>query len=140
MDLAGGPIELFESNLNQVLDATPLSLFVAQGGKLVYANARFLATAGLPLDKLIGMDVSGLVPDPHMREQARERMRLAEEGERQPPIVYQVQLRDGRWIWARTESTQCLFHGQPASLTMAFDITADVETTHALRDSEERYC
>ena len=133
------PIEFLEADFVQVLDASPLSLLVIQRGELVYANARFLRAIGLPIEQAVGIDPSRTIIDPQMRETARERVRKAEAGEPQAPLVYQTIRGDGAKVWARIESTPCIFRGRPASLSIAQDVTDEVVASLALRESEERY-
>lgn len=132
-------IQFLEADVAQVLDASPLSVMVMQGGGLVYANARALRILGWSLDEAVGKDPAEVITDPAMRETARERSRRAEAGEAQAPIVYQALRADGQRAWARVESTPCMFRGKPASLAIAQDVTDEVEANLALRDSEERY-
>ena len=133
------PILVLEADFAQVLDASPLSVMVIQAGGLVYANARAQRTLGWPLDRALGRDPADAIIDPSMRERARERTRRSEAGEPQPPLVYQAQRSDGKRVWARVESTPCVFKGRPASLAIAQDVTDEVEANLALRESEERY-
>ena len=133
------PILVLEADFAQVLDASPLSVMVIQAGGLVYANARAQRTLGWPLDRALGRDPADAIIDPSMRERARERTRRSEAGESQPPLVYQAQRSDGKRVWARVESTPCVFKGRPASLAIAQDVTDEVEANLALRESEERY-
>ncbi|MEO8359686.1 MAG: PAS domain S-box protein, partial [Vicinamibacteria bacterium] len=128
-----------ETDLARVLDASPLSLVVLQGGRLVFANARSLRSLGLTLESALGSDPSLAIIDEGARERARDRARRAEGGEPQPPIVYQTLRADGKRVWARIESTPCVFGGKPASLSVAQDATDEVEASLGLRDSEERY-
>ena len=133
------PLSFLEADFGQVLDASPLSLLVMQKGKLVYANARFLRALGITLEQAIGIDPAETIVDPGMRERARERVRRTEAGEAQTPLVYQTVRGDGRRIWARIESTPCVFKGGPASLSIAQDVTDEVEASLAVRESEENY-
>jgi len=133
------PLGFLEADLGQVLDASPLSLLVMQKGCLVYANARFLRALGITLEQAVGTDPAETIVDLAMRERARERARRAEGGEPQPPLVYQTVRGDGKRIWARIESTPCVFKGGKASLSIAQDVTDEVEASRAVRESEERY-
>jgi diguanylate cyclase (GGDEF)-like protein/PAS domain S-box-containing protein len=134
-----GQIEFVESDFARVLDASPLSLVVMQGGRVAYGNARYLHALGLSLDQAIGLDPTEVIVDPGMKEQARERARRAEAGEVQPPLVYLTSRADGRRVWTRVESTPCVFRGRPASLVLALDVTDETVASLALRESEERY-
>jgi diguanylate cyclase (GGDEF)-like protein/PAS domain S-box-containing protein len=134
-----GQIEFVESDFARVLDASPLSLVVMQGGRVAYGNARYLRALGLSLDQAIGLDPAEIIVDPEMKERARERARRAEAGEVQPPLVYLTRRADGRSVWTRVESTPCVFRGQPASLAVALDVTDETVAGLALRESEERY-
>jgi len=136
---ASSPIEFLEADFQRVLDASPLSLLVVQDGNLVYANARFLRAVGLPLAEAIHMDPFTTIVDPEARQGARDRARRAQAGEPLPPIVYQTLRGDGRKVWARIESTPCVFKGGPAALSIAQDVTDEVRANLALRESEERY-
>jgi diguanylate cyclase (GGDEF)-like protein/PAS domain S-box-containing protein len=132
-------IQLIEADFAQILDASPLSFLVTQGGKIVYGNARFLASLGLTAEQAIGFDPTDVLPDPAAKEKARERMRRAQAGEVQPPLVHRARKGDGVLVWTRVESTPCLFRGKPAALAIAQDVTQEVEANLALKESEERY-
>lgn len=132
-------IEFKEADFAHVLDASPLSFLVMQGGRLVYANARLLRSLGMSLEQAIGMDPAERIIDPETRERGRQRALRAEAGEVQPPLVYLTQRGDGRSVWTRVESTPCVFRGAPASLAIAQDVTEETEAALALRASEDRY-
>lgn len=138
-DRSDSRLGFLETDLAQVLDASPLSLLVLQGGRLVFANARALRSLALTLESAIGSDPSLAIIDEGARERARDRSRRAEAGEPQPPIVYQTLRADGKRVWARVESTPCVFGGKAASLLIAQDATDEVEASLSLRESEERY-
>jgi diguanylate cyclase (GGDEF)-like protein/PAS domain S-box-containing protein len=131
--------EFLQADFAQVLDASPLSLLVTQNGALVYANARFLRSVGLTLEQAVGIDPALVLADPAMQEMARARVRRAQEGEPQAPVVYDSRRADGKLVRARLESTPCMFRGAPASLSIAQDVTDELQATTALRESEERY-
>ena len=122
----------------RIMDESPLGLVVTQSGKLVFANARLLEAFGKTLADAIGMDPAASVTDPVMREQARARNLKAEGGELQPPIVYEVLRGDGTRVWVRGQTTPCVFRGRPSTLAIIQDITEEVESQRALRESEER--
>ncbi|MBX7187084.1 MAG: EAL domain-containing protein [Vicinamibacteria bacterium] len=133
------PGKFLQADLSEVLDASPLSLLVLQSGRLVYANARFLRAFGRPLEEALGTDPAVNILDPQMRRLSQERAHRAEAGEPQAPLVYQARRADGRTVWARVESTPCVFAGKPACLSIVQDVTDEAEASLRLRESEERY-
>ena len=132
-------LDLEDADFARVMDAAPLSLFITRQGRIVYANQRFLRAIGRSFEESIGFDPADTIVDPIVRENARQRLRKAEGGEAQSRLVYETQKADGTRLWAKIESTPCVFQGATAALSMAQNVTDEVVAVGAMRESEERY-
>ena len=123
-----------EARFRQLVEHSPDSIIVHQGGRVVYANpgaARLLGAAS-PAD-LLGRAILSLVPEA-WRAVKRERIRQVEEGGQAVPMIEGQMLRlDGRIVDIEACSMPFDYEGRSAVQIIAHDITSRKRAEEQLR-------
>jgi PAS domain S-box-containing protein len=115
------------------------SIFVVQGGKLVFCNPMTIRLIGYSSEELRSRPFTEFV-QPDDRDMVIERHLKRLRGE-ETPALYTVRLVDslGQARWAEINAVRINWEGQPATLNFASEITERKKAEEALRESEEKY-
>jgi len=111
----------------QLIDATPLTVHVLQGGRRVFVNRAVARATGVPAHVLIGRSYSELV-DERQRGQLASFVEACLHGE--PPssrIKLLVHVGASRTLWLESVVCPIEFRGEPAVGLISFDITSAVD-------------
>ena len=113
---------------------------IIQGRHFVYANPCFSFISGYSQDEILAMDISQVIA-PEFREQVLERARLRQTGGRPSPSHYEFTTlaKDGQEHWLDFAAANAVYHGKPAIVGVANDITERRKAEEALRVSEAKF-
>ena len=127
-----------ESKFRTLTDAAPVSVSISREERFCYVNEAWEAMTGYTREESLELSPMAIV-HPDMRETVRQRAAGRLRGEDQP-TRYKIKFttRDGEARWGDFSLTVIDFDGQPAILSMARDITTQIETEERLQASEKR--
>jgi PAS domain S-box-containing protein len=112
----------------ELFDLSPGAVIVHVAGKIVDANraaVKLLATESA--DRLWGRDLYELIQS-DFHQLVRDRMSRLERGEVELPVVEEKFVRlDGQVVAVNVLSRRTTFQGKPATMTLARDLSKDVE-------------
>ncbi len=113
-------------------------LILVYAKRIIYANPRATAFAGLRSDKLIGRPIMDLV-HPDYRDLMRGRITAQLAGQEVPP-VFELKLLDanGKECWMEMSTSLIEFQGKPAILSAALDVSHRKRLESAQVRSRER--
>ncbi|MBN1277980.1 MAG: PAS domain S-box protein [Deltaproteobacteria bacterium] len=128
-----------DEQYRQLFENARESIFVAQGGKLVFVNPMTAFLTGYspeelqsrPFIEFIHPDDRGMVLDRHIKRMRGDSI----------PEVYSFRIinREGRIIWAELNAVLISWEGNPATLNFIRDITERRHTDRALFESETKF-
>jgi two-component system cell cycle sensor histidine kinase/response regulator CckA len=129
-----------ETIYRTALENTNDGISIAQNGRYVYLNKKFLNTIGRPDENLIGTLVGSYMhPDDriHIQKNREARMR----GEPAPFKKYDARVikPDNSIAITNVTNLDITYGGKPSVMTFLLDVTAQKKTEAALRQSEEKY-
>jgi len=128
-----------ETTSRRLFANNPLPMFVYDLETLELLDVNHAATqsCGYSRDELLSMRITDIRPSegvsPLMANMARGRPGLQRSG------VLQHRAKDGRLIEVEIDSHETDFHGRPAALVVAQDVTERLRAERALAESEARY-
>ncbi|MDJ0884861.1 MAG: PAS domain S-box protein, partial [Desulfobacterales bacterium] len=127
-----------ESKFRALTDVAPVSVSISREERFCYVNEAWEAMTGYTREESLELSPMAIV-HPDMRETVRQRAAGRLRGEDQP-TRYKIKFttRDGEARWGDFSVTVIDFDGQPAILSMARDITTQIETEERLHASEKR--
>lgn len=115
--------ELRESDakFRTIADTTPIALLITrpEDGKVIYANRTAADLGGLPVDELIGSDVTHFYPDPAARQHFLDELQAAGSVRNQ---VIEFVRRDGKPILTQRSATLATLNDQPALFVAIADL------------------
>ncbi|HEY3376698.1 MAG TPA: PAS domain S-box protein [Armatimonadota bacterium] len=113
-----------ESLFRSLADNANAVIGIVQGTKFVYVNAYFTHLSGYSLQELLAMDIQQLIA-PQNRALVRERARLRQDGTPALPSRYEFAFltKDGQERWLDFAAALIDYHGKPAIIGIAYDIT-----------------
>ena len=128
-----------EAVFRALAETVSAAIYIYRGSKYVYLNPAAETISGYTRDELMGMEVWDLI-HPEFREQMKARGELRQAGEMIPPhSEIKVLTKSGEVRWLDLTASLIQFHGEPAVLATAFDITERKGWEESLRESEEKY-
>jgi len=127
--------ELFRS----LAESVSAAIYIYRDGRYVYLNPAAEMISGYTRDELMGMEVWDVV-HPDFQEEIKTRTALRLSGEDVPSrMEFKILPKTGEPRWLDLSASLIRFHGEPAVLATAFDITERKGWEDALRQSEEKY-
>lgn len=127
-----------ETLFHSLVDHANACVGIVQGSRFVYVNAYFAEISGFSRDELLAMDINRIITPRH-QAMVLERARLRQTGELPPAARYEFAIvaKDGRTIWLDFASALTEYHGEPAIIGIAYDITERKRTEETLGAREE---
>ncbi len=128
---------LAEQRMHAVLDKVPVGLAAAdmQTGRFVFANEFFCQLLGYSRDQALQLNPA-LIHAPEILPRVQADFAKIIAGQPPGPMELPVLRRDGSQFVADIQRIPLEIGGQPALLGIFTDITARLQATHALADSE----
>jgi len=117
--------------------SSPTAVYIAQEGKIVFANPQLQKVTGYSEDELLGKEPLVLVY-PEDREQVRESAVAMLKGNRSSPYEFRTIDKAGETMWHLGTVSSINYKGKPATLGNFIDITERKRVEEELRSSEER--
>ncbi|MBZ0132567.1 MAG: diguanylate cyclase [Rhodocyclaceae bacterium] len=115
--------ELRESDVKfrTIADTTPVALLITrpEDGKVIYANRTAAELGGLPLEELIGSDVTNFYPDPAARQRFLEEIEA--NGSVRNQVIEFIR-RDGSPVLTHRSATLGTLNGEPALFVAIADL------------------
>jgi len=113
-----------ESLFRSLADNANAIIGIVQGTHFVYVNRYFSQVTGFSQDELLAMDISRIIA-PASRDLVLQRAQVRQAGEPTPPSRYEFAIltKEGRELWLDYAVARITYHGQPALVGIAYDIT-----------------
>jgi len=129
-----------ESLFHSLAENANAIICIAQGTSFVYVNQYFSLLSGYSKEELLRMQTTEIVA-PQFRDMVMERSRQRQAGMQGLPPRYEftVITKNGeeRWVDMAVGMTQ--YHGRPAVIIIAYEITDRKRFESALRESEAKF-
>ena len=133
------PIWKGDEHYRAVIEASPLSILVAQDGKYVFANPAGISLLGYSdLDDVIGLSVPDTIA-PENHDLARERLKNIKAGYSNPSVDMTLLRADGTRQEVESIAVPITLDGSAAALVFCQDITKRSLLKQALRESQFKY-
>ncbi|HEY6806354.1 MAG TPA: PAS domain S-box protein [Pyrinomonadaceae bacterium] len=114
-------------------------IYIYRDGRFIYVNPSAEKMSGYSREELLKMDVLHLV-HPSFQNDVRERILRRDLGwQSAARHEDQIVTKSGEVRWMDVSAAGAKFHGEPAVIVTAFDITSRKRAEEELQRSEERY-
>ncbi len=128
-----------EAVFRSLAETVSAAIYIHRDSKYIYLNPAAEVISGYTHDELMEMEVWDLV-HPDYREEIRARAELRQSGEAiSPRSELKIRTKNGEARWIDLTASLIQFHGEPAVLATAFDITERKGWEETLTESEEKY-
>ncbi|UCD53026.1 MAG: PAS domain S-box protein [Phycisphaerales bacterium] len=127
-----------EEKFRNLAEQSPNMIFINQGGRITYVNARCEECMGYTKQEFYARDFDFLrLVAPEYRDLMRENYGRHLSGEEVPEVEYALCTRDGRRIEALLATKLIQYQGEPAILGTVTDITALKQAEESLQQAKE---
>jgi two-component system sensor histidine kinase/response regulator len=128
-----------EAVFRSLAESVSAAIYIYRDSNYIYLNPAAETISGYTREELMGMEVWDIV-DPESREAIKARAALRLQGEEVTQrSEIKIRTKGGEARWLDLSASLIQFHGEPAVLATAFDITERKGWEDALRQSEEKY-
>ncbi len=128
-----------EERFRTLAETTATAIFVYSGEKFIYVNPATEELTGYSAGELLNLRFWDVV-HPDFQEMIRQRGLARQRGEDVPTrYEFKIVRKGGEERWVDFTAGKINWHGQPAAIGSAFDITERKQAEEALRASEERF-
>ncbi len=128
-----------EAVFRSLAESVTAAIYIYRDSRYVYVNPATETISGYTHDELMEMEVWDIV-HPDFRDSMKARAGLRIPGDEvSPRAEIKIHTKSGGTRWIDLTSSLIQFHGQPAVLATAFDITDRKSWEDVLRQSEEKY-
>ncbi len=136
-ELAESALRESEQKYSTLVEDALIGVYIAQDGKIAFANDKFSKIYGYSKEELIGMESLKLV-HPEDRERVRE-MRVKRLGGQKVPSEYEIRglKKNGATIWVMRSYSLINYKGKPAISGIVADMTKRRLAEDALRKSDK---
>ena len=128
-----------EARFLTLAEALPAAVILRRGDQMLYANQAATVLTGYPREELLKLAPFAAVhPEdlPLIREITLARQR----GEEMPdPPEYRVLTKQGEVRWVERSARRITYAGEPAVVSIVWDITARKRAEEAVKESEEKF-
>ncbi|MCX5846935.1 MAG: PAS domain S-box protein [Deltaproteobacteria bacterium] len=114
------------------------AVFIVQDGKFVFINTSAIAYAGYSAEELIDQQ-SDVIVHPDDRELVRQKSREMLAGRSNQAFEFRMVTKQNEVRWISQTVTPIHYHGRPAILGNAMDVTEGKRAEKALQESEAKY-
>lgn len=127
-----------EEKFRMLAENAQAAIGIVQGTQMIYANPYLVSLSGYTLEELMEIDLVNLIA-PEYRDIVLERARKRQAGEPvESHYEFVMVTRSGESRWLDFSPVAINYHGRPAVVGIAFDITERRHAEEALRQSEAR--
>jgi PAS domain S-box-containing protein len=128
-----------EEVFRTLAETVTAGIYIYREGRFIYVNPSAEKMTGYSRDELLKMNVLDLV-HPSFQDNVRERLLRRDLGwQSAARHEDKIVTKDGEERWMDVSAAGAKFHGEPAVIVTAFDITSRKRAEEELQRSEERY-
>ncbi len=129
----GDSDELFRN----LFEASPFPAAITNlaSGKIMAVNQRVLARFGISAEQAIGTMVRDYYADPEQRDRLAAEVKASGKAE---DVIVRLKTPAGEAFWALLSARRVTYRGEPAMLTVFYDVDARIKAEEVLRESEQR--
>ncbi|MDR3718659.1 MAG: PAS domain S-box protein [Bryobacteraceae bacterium] len=132
-------LRISEERYRQLVEQSPIGMYVHTGGIVRYMNAKALELLGFrSLDKVAGMSIYNFI-HPDDREMVRERVRTLNTGGVNPLIDERFTRPDGSVVYLEVSAVQIVFDGDKSTFVFCIDATQRKKAEEERARMEEQF-
>jgi PAS domain S-box-containing protein len=131
-------LEESEAQYKTLVEHSPDTILIVQGGRLRFVNSAFIETFGVREDEALGKDFEfGMIFEPSSIEPALERIAAWERGETPSPTEVRARDFTGGIRHLELRGSRIEYRGRPAAECLLIDMTEAVQLRERLGQTEK---